>query len=32
MGPNVDRGMETLHFRVAEKERLVRAADAYLHS
>jgi aminopeptidase N len=31
MGPNVDRGMETLHFRLAEKERLVRAADAFLH-
>jgi aminopeptidase N len=31
MGPNVDRGMETLHFRLAEKERLVPAADAFLH-
>lgn len=31
MGPNVDRGMETVRFRVAEKDRLVRAADAFDH-
>jgi aminopeptidase N len=31
MGPNVDRGMETVRFRLAEKDRLVRAADAFDH-
>jgi hypothetical protein len=31
MGPNVDRGMESARFRLAEKGRLVRDADAYLH-
>jgi aminopeptidase N len=32
MGPNVERGMETVRFRLAEKERLVRAADAFDHT
>jgi aminopeptidase N len=31
MGENVDRGMETARFKLAEKDRLVRDADAYLH-
>jgi aminopeptidase N len=31
MGANVDRGMESARFRLAEKGRLVRDADAYLH-
>jgi len=31
MGVNVDRGMETARFKLAEKDRLVRDADAYLH-
>jgi aminopeptidase N len=31
MSPNVDRGMETVRFRLAEKDRLVRAADAFDH-
>jgi len=31
MGPNVDRGMETVRFRLPEKDRLVRAADAFDH-
>jgi aminopeptidase N len=31
MGPNVDRGMETASFRLAEKDRLVRDADAFDH-
>jgi aminopeptidase N len=30
MGANVDRGMESARFRLAEKGRLVRDADAYL--
>ncbi len=30
MGPNVDRGMETVRFRVAEKDLLVRAADKFV--
>ncbi|MGO9934507.1 MAG: M1 family metallopeptidase [Steroidobacteraceae bacterium] len=30
-GPLVDRGMETARFRLAEKDMLVRDADAYLH-
>jgi aminopeptidase N len=30
MGPNVDRGMESARFRLAEKGRLVRDADTYL--
>lgn len=30
MGENVDRGMETARFRLAEKDRLIRDADAYL--
>jgi aminopeptidase N len=29
MGPSVDRGMERVRFRVAEKDRMVRAADAF---
>jgi aminopeptidase N len=29
MGPSVARGMETVRFRVAEKDMLVRAADAF---
>jgi aminopeptidase N len=31
MASNVDRGMETVRFRVAEKDMLVQAADGYLH-
>jgi aminopeptidase N len=31
MASSVDRGMETVRFRVAEKDMLVQAADAYLH-
>jgi aminopeptidase N len=31
MGENVDRGMETARFKLAEKDRLVRDTDAYLH-
>jgi aminopeptidase N len=31
MASSVDRGMETVRFRVAEKGMLVQAADAYLH-
>jgi aminopeptidase N len=31
MGENVDRGMETARFRLAEKDRLVRDTDAYLN-
>jgi aminopeptidase N len=31
MGPSIDRGMERVRFRVAEKDRLVRAADAFDH-
>jgi aminopeptidase N len=31
MSPNVDRGMETAHFKLAEKRTLVPAADAYVH-
>ena len=30
MGSSVDRGMETVRFRVGEKSAMVRAADAYL--
>jgi aminopeptidase N len=30
MGPSIERGMETVRFRVAEKELLDRAVDAYL--
>lgn len=30
LGPSVDRGMETVRFRVAEKDMLIREADAYL--
>jgi aminopeptidase N len=31
MGPSVERGMETVKFHLAEKDRLIRAADANLH-
>jgi aminopeptidase N len=31
MSPSVERGMETAHFKFAEKTALVHAADAYLH-
>jgi aminopeptidase N len=31
MASSVDRGMETVRFRVAEKSMLVQAADTYLH-
>jgi aminopeptidase N len=31
MGENVARGMQTARFRLAEKDMLVRDADAYLH-
>jgi aminopeptidase N len=31
MSPDVERGMETARFKLAEKENLVREADAYLH-
>jgi hypothetical protein len=30
MSESVDRGMETVRFHLAEKSRLVGAADAYL--
>jgi aminopeptidase N len=32
MAANVDRGMETVRFRVAEKDMLIKAADAYVRS
>jgi aminopeptidase N len=31
MASSVDRGMETVRFRIAERDRLVQAADAYLY-
>jgi hypothetical protein len=31
MGPSVDRGMGRVRFRVVEKDRLVRGADAFDH-
>lgn len=31
MGASVDRGMETVHFRLAEKDMLIGAVGAYVH-
>jgi hypothetical protein len=32
MSANVDRGMESARFMLSEKQALVPAADAYVHS